>query len=108
MPSEHPELTKSIYQGFRDAKKFAVEAYEHGLIFNSMSTMFPWFSKLINQDRTLLGTDWWPYGIQANRKALDAILRYHAERDHQAPLHYRRHLRARTAHNLDLESENPL
>jgi len=26
-----------------------------------------------------LGGNWWPYGIQANRKALEAILRYHFE-----------------------------
>ncbi len=30
-------------------------------------------------DRALLGEDWWPYGIGANRKALEAILRYHFE-----------------------------
>lgn len=50
-----------------------MDEYEHGLIFNSMGTMFPWFSKLISNDRALLGQDWWPYGIQANRSALDAI-----------------------------------
>jgi 4,5-dihydroxyphthalate decarboxylase len=76
---QHPELVKFVYQGFCDAKKSAVEEYENGLIFNSMGTMFPWFSKLINEERAVLGTDWWPYGIEANRKALDAILRYHFE-----------------------------
>ncbi|RXH58793.1 4,5-dihydroxyphthalate decarboxylase [Granulicella sibirica] len=76
---EHPELAKLAYQGFCDAKKAAVDEYEHGLIFNSMGTMFPWFGKLVNADRALLGDDWWPYGIEANRKALEAILRYHHE-----------------------------
>ncbi len=41
---DHPELAKAVYQGFCDAKKAAVESYEHGLIFNSMGTMFPWFA----------------------------------------------------------------
>jgi len=41
--------------------------------------MFPWFSHLINEDRAVLGDDWWPYGIEANRTAIDAILRYHFE-----------------------------
>lgn len=36
-------------------------------------------SQLINDDRAVLGDDWWPYGIGANRKAIDAILRYHFE-----------------------------
>ena len=53
--------------------------YEHGLIFNNMGTMFPWFSNLINEDRAVLGQDWWPYGMGANRKAVDLILQYHHE-----------------------------
>jgi 4,5-dihydroxyphthalate decarboxylase len=41
--------------------------------------MLPWLTKLIGDDRDLLGEDWWPYGIAANRKAIDAVLRYHHE-----------------------------
>ena len=44
-----------------------------------MDTMFPWFSQLIEEDISILGEDWWPYGIGANRKALESVLRYHAE-----------------------------
>ena len=75
----HSDLALSIYQGFCDAKKAAEEKYKHGLIFNSMGTMFPWFSQLIEDDTALLGADWWPYGIEANRKSIDAVLRYHNE-----------------------------
>jgi 4,5-dihydroxyphthalate decarboxylase len=77
--AQHPELAKAAYQGFCDAKKAAMDRYQHGLIFHNMDVMFPWFSELIDQDRRLLGDDWWPYGIQANRKAIDLILRYHFE-----------------------------
>ena len=76
---EHPELAMAAYEGFYDAKKAAMDRYRHGLIFHNMDTMFPWFSELIDSDRTLLGEDWWPYGIEANRKAIDQILRYHYE-----------------------------
>ena len=76
---QHSELSRAVYQGFCDAKKAAEEEYRHGLIFNSMATMFPWFSQLITDDLTLLGQDWWPYGISANRTALEAVLRYHHE-----------------------------
>lgn len=27
----------------------------------------------------LLGRDWWPYGVSANRNTLDTYLRYHYE-----------------------------
>ncbi len=72
-------LAKAVYQSFCEAKKAAVENYEHGLIFNSVEIMFPWFSNFINEDRAVLGQDWWPYGVGANRKAVDLILRYHYE-----------------------------
>lgn len=77
--AQNPGLGKTIYRGFCDAKDVAVKAYEHGRIFNNMDTMFPWFSHLTAEDRALLGDDWWPYGIRANRKAIEAILRYHHE-----------------------------
>ncbi|WP_263381286.1 substrate-binding domain-containing protein [Granulicella arctica] len=77
--AKHPELSQFIYKGFCDAKKTAQEKYKHGLIFNSMGTMFPWFSQLVEEDLAVLGEDWWPYGIEANRKSIDAVLRYHHE-----------------------------
>jgi ABC-type nitrate/sulfonate/bicarbonate transport system substrate-binding protein len=77
--AKHPELAKSVYQGFCDAKDAAVKEYEHGHIFNNMGTMFPWFGYLYDQDQEVLGKDWWPYGIEANRKAVEVILRYHFE-----------------------------
>jgi hypothetical protein len=30
-------------------------------------------------DRSLLGQDWCPYGLEANRQAMDIILRYRHE-----------------------------
>ena len=77
--AQHPGLAQSVYRGFWESKKAAEEEYKHGVIFNNMGTMFPWFSKLITDDRAVLGEDWWPYGIEANRKAIDAVLRYHFE-----------------------------
>ena len=44
-----------------------------------MGTMIPWVSKLIDEDRSLMGEEWWPYGVQANRNAVDTFLRYHFE-----------------------------
>jgi hypothetical protein len=76
---QHPELARSIYESFCQAKDVAVKQYEHGRIFNNMSTMFPWFSHLTTQDRVLLGNDWWPYGLAANQKSLEAVLRYNFE-----------------------------
>ena len=35
--------------------------------------------RLLEDDRRLMGEDWWPYGIAANRHALDTFLRHHHE-----------------------------
>ena len=79
LAAQHPDLVKSIYQGFCDAKAAMTEELVRGMTFNNMSVMVPWFSKLIEDDRAVLGDDWWPYGMAANRAAVDAILRYHHE-----------------------------
>jgi 4,5-dihydroxyphthalate decarboxylase len=77
--AQYPELANIIYTSFCKAKDAAVKQYEYGRIFNNVDTMFPWFTRLIEDDRAVLGNDWWPYGIEANRKALETLLRYHFE-----------------------------
>ena len=79
LATEHPEIVKAVYDGFCEAKQVMTEQYTKGMTFNNMATMLPWFSKLVDEDRSLLGEDWWPYGMAANRKAVDAVLRYHHE-----------------------------
>lgn len=74
-----PELVKAIYRGFCAAKDQMAEQYVKGMTFNNMTVMLPWLTKLIGENRATLGEDWWPYGIEANRAAIDAILRYHQE-----------------------------
>lgn len=44
-----------------------------------MSVVTPWFSDLFDRNRELLGADWWPYGLAANRRAVETFLRYHHE-----------------------------
>ncbi len=79
LAAERPDIVKAVYQGFCDAKQAMVEQYVKGMTFNNVATMLPWFNKLVEEDRSLLGEDWWPYGMDANRKAVDAVLRYHHE-----------------------------
>jgi 4,5-dihydroxyphthalate decarboxylase len=49
------------------------------MTFNNMTIMPPRLTKLIGDDRELLGEDWWSYGIAANRAAIEAVLRYRHE-----------------------------
>ena len=76
---EQPALVEAVYKGFCAAKDQVAEQYVKGMTFNNMMMMLPWLTKLIGDNRDVLGQDWWPYGITANRAAIDAVLRYHHE-----------------------------
>ncbi|MHA6631646.1 ABC transporter substrate-binding protein [Pseudonocardia sichuanensis] len=39
----------------------------------------PWLWAEVERTRTVLGEDWWPYGLEANRNTLQTFLRYHHE-----------------------------
>ena len=79
LAEREPDVVRAVYRGFCEAKAAAVEELTRGMTFNNMATMIPWLTDLLARDRELLGTDWWPYGIGANRTAIDAVLRYHHE-----------------------------
>lgn len=79
LAEQHPDIVKAVYQSFCDAKQRTMDAFVQGMTFNNMSLMVPWLTKRLQADRAVLGEDWWPYGIKANRAAIDAVLRYHHE-----------------------------
>ncbi len=79
LAEREPDLIKAVYRGFCEAKQQAIERYVKGMTFNNMNLMLPWLTRLVQDDRELLGGDWWPYGIAANRAAVNAVLRYHHE-----------------------------
>ncbi|MDH3446454.1 MAG: ABC transporter substrate-binding protein, partial [Deltaproteobacteria bacterium] len=39
----------------------------------------PWLSWEREQLREIFGPDWWPYGLEANRHVLEALIRYMGE-----------------------------
>jgi 4,5-dihydroxyphthalate decarboxylase len=74
-----PGLAKSVYEAFSQAKDIVQNHYRANAAKQHMSVITPWFSELFAENRALLGEDWWPYGLDANRKAVDTFLRYHYE-----------------------------
>lgn len=53
-----PEAVKAVYRAFCSAKDRMAAQYVQGMTFNNMTTMLPWLSHLIAEDRALLGDDW--------------------------------------------------
>ena len=75
----HPGLAAAVYKAFCDARDIAVKQYLGATVFHHAPVMIPWFSQLLAENRRLMGDQWWPYGLDANRKAVDTFLRYHYE-----------------------------
>ena len=84
-----PELARALYEAFVAAKDAALERYRFGGFEQHMTFTTPWMTPLVERNRALLGDDWWPYGVGANRTALDTFLRYFAE---QGLSPHRRHV----------------
>jgi ABC-type nitrate/sulfonate/bicarbonate transport system substrate-binding protein len=76
---EQPGLAWALYRAFTEAKEIPARQYRDGATKQHMAVMTPWFSELFAENQRLLGSDWWPYGVEANRKAVDTFLRYHYE-----------------------------
>ncbi|MGF6768243.1 hypothetical protein P3T18_000713 [Paraburkholderia sp. GAS199] len=74
-----PDLVKALYAALCEAKDSTMQGLLRGMTFNNMSLMLPWATNLLQENRDVLGQDWWPYGVAKNRPAVDAILRYHYE-----------------------------
>lgn len=73
------EVMASIYRAFCEAKEITQNKYRQGALKQHMGVVTPWFSRHFEENRALLGEDWWPYGLDANRTMLDTFLRYHHE-----------------------------
>jgi hypothetical protein len=77
LAAQQPDLIRAVYKGFCDAESLVKQRYDKSMIFNNMNLMIPWLTNLLTEDRAVLGNDWWPAGLAANRKAVDTFLRYH-------------------------------
>ncbi|WP_204249229.1 hypothetical protein [Frondihabitans sp. PAMC 28766] len=77
--AQEPGLVETIYKAYTAAKDQVEHRYRSHAAKQHMSVITPWFSQLFDENRALLGEDWWPYGLEENRKAVDTFLRYHYE-----------------------------
>lgn len=77
--AEQADLLRAVYEAFVEAKEIPARRYREGAAKQHMAVMTPWFSDLFAENRRLFGEDWWPYGVAANRTAVDTFLRYHHE-----------------------------
>lgn len=70
----HPWLGASLYKAFEQSKQRCLPELTQ---MAALKVTLPWVAQEAEDTRALMGEDYWPYGIEANRKTLDAFLRYH-------------------------------
>jgi len=75
--ADHPGLARTIFDAFVAARN---EAYRTKDRLTWATDMLPWYSQELENTRNLMGRNFYPYGLQANRKALETLFRYsHAQ-----------------------------
>lgn len=67
-------VAMSLFKAFSEAKKLAQEAFVDASALRYMS---PWLIQHAEEDRALLGDDFWSYGLDANRNVFEPFLGYH-------------------------------
>lgn len=73
---KNPWVARSLVKAFSQAKDQVTRLYEETA---ALHVTLPWVHAEVERTYGIMGKDWWPYGIERNRKPLDTFLRYHYE-----------------------------
>jgi 4,5-dihydroxyphthalate decarboxylase len=69
-------IAQSLVKAFAQAQR---RIYDDLYVTAALKAMLPWLTAHVEEARALMGDDYWPYGFEPNRKALETFLRYHHE-----------------------------
>jgi 4,5-dihydroxyphthalate decarboxylase len=69
----NPGLPKAVFEMYSTAKQ---KAYANLETTTSLKVTLPWVTQEFEDTRKLMGKNFWPYGIEANRKELELVMRY--------------------------------
>jgi 4,5-dihydroxyphthalate decarboxylase len=69
----HPWAARSLYDAFVAAKAHATARLANSV---ALGATLPWLVAEVEATRALMGDDYWPYGLEPNRAALSALVRY--------------------------------
>ena len=75
---ENPWLLEAVFKAYSEAKQLTYDYLSKAAWYK---TSLPWVSQEAEETRALMGKNFWPYGIEQNRKALNALFRYAYEQD---------------------------
>ena len=70
---QHPWMAGSLLDAFARAKEIAVADFGK---LSAFAVTLPWIEAEYRATQAVLGEDIWPYGVAANRKAIETLCRY--------------------------------
>jgi 4,5-dihydroxyphthalate decarboxylase len=69
----HPFVAQSLYDAFRRAKSLALDdLYDT----DALRVGLPWLLDHVEELWSVFGEDWWSYGVEENRRTLEALGQY--------------------------------
>ncbi|MFB5193005.1 ABC transporter substrate-binding protein [Alicyclobacillus fastidiosus] len=72
----NPWVAMNLYVAFEKAKQVVYDGFNQTA---ALKVTLPWLTAEIERTKLALGDDFWPYGIERNRKTLEAAVRYSYE-----------------------------
>lgn len=70
---ERPDLLVKLCAGFNAAQRYSFDRLSQT---QALYSMLPWGAQEFERNRMILGDDFWAYGVERNRQALEALCRY--------------------------------
>jgi 4,5-dihydroxyphthalate decarboxylase len=70
---EHPWVARSLYRALEESKRVAGDRMR---FLSVLRYMLPWLPSDLQEIEEVFGGDPWPYGLEPNRKTLEALVKY--------------------------------
>src|SRR6186713_2462135 len=74
LAEKHPWLPAAVLKAFEQSKAAAMA---HLWDTSATKVALPFVEERVAETRALMGDDYWPYGVESNRKTLDTFLHHH-------------------------------
>ncbi|KAF2100990.1 hypothetical protein NA57DRAFT_37445 [Rhizodiscina lignyota] len=70
---QHKFAASSLFNALNDSKNIALARMKST---GALRYMLPWLPQYLDETREAFGDDFWPYGVEPNRKTLEALVQY--------------------------------
>jgi 4,5-dihydroxyphthalate decarboxylase len=74
--NKHPWIAQNLFNAFTQAKE---KCYREMNEAAALKYTLPWLLSEVEEEKAILGEDFWPYGIEPNRPTLEALVQYSHE-----------------------------